>query len=82
MVGVRCDGGRLWRRRCQGDADIDQVVGDNADGGFIRHSLQLRFGIAAQVRIVMAPPMPRRSHAITSVWSELNRVQVGVRVAT
>jgi len=42
----------------------------------------LRFGIAAQVRIVMAPPMPRRSHAITSVWSELNRVQVGVRVAT
>ena len=41
-----------------------------ADGGFIRHSLQLRFGIAAQVRIVMASPMPptqSRNHAITSV---------------
>ena len=31
MVGGRCDDGRLWRgRRCQSDADIDQVVGDDA----------------------------------------------------
>jgi hypothetical protein len=36
----------------------DQGFGDDADGGFIRHSSQLRFGIAAQMRIVMESPIP------------------------